>query len=221
LFSITGGDDLSLFEVNQVATLIRERVSPNANVVFGAIINPAMEDLCVRMIVIGNKIDWTGDNDSSVKFINVDGKNQLPTRALKVFLCHSSADKPVVRKLYQRLYAKQGIDPWLDEAKLLPGEKWDLEITKAVKESDVVIVCISKDSVSKEGYVQKEMKHALDIANEKPDDTIFIVPLRLEECKVPERLIQWHWLNYFEEGAFDKLMDSLRKRAQTLGLKIE
>jgi len=42
-------------------------------------------------------------------------------RKLKVFLCHASQDKPVVRELYQRLLAEDWIEPWLDEEKLLPG----------------------------------------------------------------------------------------------------
>ena len=43
------------------------------------------------------------------------------TRKLRVFLCHSSQDKSIVRELYQRLNAEGWIDPWLDEEKLLPA----------------------------------------------------------------------------------------------------
>ena len=64
----------------------------------------------------------------------------MPTtdRKLRVFLCHSSADKPTVHELYQRLNAapqggdKGWLDVWLDEIKLLPGQEWDIEIEKAV-----------------------------------------------------------------------------------------
>lgn len=62
----------------------------------------------------------------------------------------------------------------------LPGQNWDLEIGKAASKSDVVIVCLSAKSVSKEGYVQKEIRLALDMADQKPDETIFIIPARLE-----------------------------------------
>ena len=44
------------------------------------------------------------------------------SRKLKVFLCHSSDDKPVVRGLYQRLKSEGWINPWLDEEKLYPGQ---------------------------------------------------------------------------------------------------
>jgi len=42
----------------------------------------------------------------------------IEPRKLRVFLCHSSQDKPIVRELYQRLLAKGWIDSWLDEEKL-------------------------------------------------------------------------------------------------------
>lgn len=48
-------------------------------------------------------------------------------RPLCVFLCHSSADKPAVRKLYQKLRAEPWIEPWLDEEELFPSMDWNLE----------------------------------------------------------------------------------------------
>jgi hypothetical protein len=147
----------------------------------------------------------------------VDSANTVSPRKLQVFLCHSSGDKPAIRGLYQHL-TTEGFAPWLDEENLLPGQDWQREIPKAVKNSDVVIVCLSRSSTSKSGYVQKEIKYALDIADELPDDTIFIIPLRLEECEVPERLSRWHWVNAFEERGFDRLLRSLRMRAQTLDI---
>ena len=97
---------------------------------------------------------------------------------LKVFLCHASGDKPPVRELYKRLVA-EGVDAWLDQEKLLPGQDWRLEIPRAVQEADVVVICLSKKSITKEGYVQKEIKFALDIAEEKPEGTIFLIPAQI------------------------------------------
>ena len=140
---------------------------------------------------------------------------QERTSPLRIFLCHSSGDKPEVRNLYQRL-SSDGFDPWLDEEKLLPGQEWEVEIPKAVKTSDVVIVCLSHKAINKSGYVQKEIKFALDKAEEQPEDTIFLIPLKLEECDVPERLQRWHWVNLFEEKGYERLMSSLRFRAGTI-----
>src|SRR5437660_12535254 len=97
-------------------------------------------------------------------------------RHLRVFLCHSSGDKPSVRQLYQRLKACN-VDPWLDEEDLLPGQDWEYEIRKAVRATDVVIICLSNGSIGKTGFLQREIKFALDVANEQPQGTIFLIPL--------------------------------------------
>ena len=135
---------------------------------------------------------------------------------LRVFLCHASQDKPLVRELYRRLLGEDWIEPWLDEEKLLPGQDWDLEIEKAVEASDAVIVCVSSRSMTKEGYIQKELRKVLDIALEKPEETIFIIPLRLDDCELPRRLRTWHYVDYFpaerREWAFRRLLESLKLR---------
>src|SRR4030042_105031 len=104
--------------------------------------------------------------------------------SLRVFLCHSSGDKPAVRELHQRLCA-EGIDAWLDEEKLLPGQDWQREIPKVVRASDVVIVCLSRGSITKAGYIQKEIKFALDVADEQPEGAIFLIPAKRDEWEVP------------------------------------
>ena len=137
------------------------------------------------------------------------------SRPLKVFLCHDADDKPAVRELYARL-RQDGIDPWLDEEDLLPGQLWQDEIPKAVRAADAVIVCMSQTSVAKEGYVQEEIELALSAARRKPEGTIFLIPLQLEDCDVPERLRRWQWVNLTHERGYDKLRRALRARADTL-----
>jgi len=137
-------------------------------------------------------------------------------RKLRVFLCHASQDKPIVRELYQRLLAEGWIDPWLDKEKLLPGQAWELEIEKSVEDADVVIVCLSKSSVAKEGYYQKEIKKVLDVADEKPEGTIFIIPLRLDNCQLPRRLSKWEYVDYFpvsyKPTGYGSLLGGLRSK---------
>lgn len=140
-------------------------------------------------------------------------------RQLKVFICHSSGDKPAVRDLYNRLRsAADYISPWLDEEDLLPGQRWEDEIPKAVRRSDIVIVCLSKDSVNKRGYVQKEIKYALDVADEHPEDAIFLIPVRLEDCEVPERLKHLHYVNLHDIRGFERLLRTLQVCAEKLGI---
>lgn len=133
------------------------------------------------------------------------------TKRPHVFLCHASEDKPAVRKLYERL-VEDGIDAWLDEENLLPGQNWELEISNAVKKSDAVIVFLSSRSVKKAGFVQKEIKLALDVAQEKPEGTIFFIPARLDESSVPDSLREYQWVDLFDDKGYEKIKRALLTR---------
>jgi hypothetical protein len=136
-------------------------------------------------------------------------------RPLQVFLCHASADKPQVRELYHYL-RKRGIKPWLDEEDLIGGQDFQVEIPKAIATSDALIVCLTKNSIDKEGYVQKEIRFALDRALEMPEGRIYLIPVRFEECEVPFGLSRFQWVNLFEQNGLSRLMKSLRTRASQL-----
>lgn len=142
-----------------------------------------------------------------------------PPQRLRVFLCYSSEDKPQVRDIYHRLIAK-GIGAWLDEESLLPGQDWELEIRKAISRTHVVIVCLSQGSTNKRGYVQKEIKFALDEAGKQLEGDIYIIPVKLEACDLPDRLQRYQTLNIFEERGFEKLLNALRNRADQLDLPL-
>lgn len=150
------------------------------------------------------------------------------SKKLSVFLCHSSADKAAVRDLYDLLSKHKWIEPWLDEKKLLPGQEWKTEIEKALEKADVVIVTLSKGSITKEGFIQKEFKYALDIALEKPEGAIFIIPLKLEDLEsleLPRSLKALQYQDYFPKRRkaiiFETLLQSLKVRADSLGIAHE
>lgn len=144
------------------------------------------------------------------------------SRPLRVFLCHSSDDKPTLRELYGRLESEGWIDAWLDEKKLYPGQDWNYEIEQAVEEADVILVCLTKNSVTKEGYIQRELRIILDYADYKPEGTLYIIPVRLEECEPPKRIRRWQYADYFPEShriiAYQRLLESLKLCATRLGI---
>jgi cell division protein FtsZ len=51
LFNVTGGSDMTLFEVNEAAAIIKETAHPEVNLIFGAVVDPDMGDE-VRITVI-------------------------------------------------------------------------------------------------------------------------------------------------------------------------
>lgn len=54
LFNVTGGSNMTLFEVNQAAAIIKETAHPEVNLIFGAVIDPNMgEDIRITVIATG------------------------------------------------------------------------------------------------------------------------------------------------------------------------
>jgi hypothetical protein len=136
---------------------------------------------------------------------------------LRVFLCHASDDKPRVRELYGQL-RQAGFDPWLDEEDLILGQSWEDEIMKAVRKSDAVVVFLSVQSTTKAGFVQRELRYALDVAEQQPEGAIFLIPVKLEECEIPERLRKYHCGALYEPNGYNRLLRALHTRAEKLGL---
>lgn len=148
--------------------------------------------------------DFAAALDYAKQLYAMREKLSIDGRPLKVFLCHGSEDKQSVRDLRHRLLAL-GIDPWLDEEKILPGQDWKLEIERALRKSDIVLVCISQKTVSKTGFVQRELKEALDAAAERPEGQIFIIPARIDECMLPDSLTGLQYVDLFHKDGFNRL----------------
>lgn len=144
-----------------------------------------------------------------------------PARStLQIFLCHASEDKPLVRDLYHRL-SGDGFQPWLDEVAVLPGQEWREEIAKAVRASHVVLVCLSKQFTAKVGFVHTETKLILDVADEQPEGSIFVIPVKLQHCPVPERLKRWQWVDLLDSDGYNRLLKALDHRARLLPKKAQ
>jgi hypothetical protein len=137
------------------------------------------------------------------------GQQESPKQLL-IFLSHASEDKPKVRNLCKRLRA-DGFDPWLDEERLLPGQDWSLEIEKALRASDAILLCFSSLSVQKEGVIQREYKRAMKIQEEKPEGAIFTIPVRLDDCEMPFFIRDLQWVDYPKD--YDKVVMALNAKS--------
>lgn len=75
LFNITGGESLTLFEVNQAAAIIKETAHPDVNLIFGAVIDPALGDE-IHLTVIATGFDSTSMRNrlNQTRFSNVMNK---------------------------------------------------------------------------------------------------------------------------------------------------
>ncbi|MBB4911305.1 toll/interleukin-1 receptor domain-containing protein [Actinophytocola algeriensis] len=134
---------------------------------------------------------------------------------VKAFISHSSVDHEKVAAVRDWLI-ENNVDPWVSSERLLPGQDWELEINKAIHSSDVIIVCLTDRSIDKAGYVHAEIRRALDLVERMPEGEIFLIPLRLELCEPPFRILKYHYVDFFEPSGRTQLMRALRQRATTL-----
>jgi formylglycine-generating enzyme required for sulfatase activity len=127
----------------------------------------------------------------------------------QIFLCYAREDEARVRNVYRRLRAL-GFELWMDKITLIPGQRWQQEIPRALRTSDFVLIFFLKNSVGKRGYVQREFKLALDTLQEVPDDVIHTIPVRLDNCDLPEQFGFLQWCDLFERGGFQRLVRAIR-----------
>lgn len=133
-----------------------------------------------------------------------------PDSRPRVFLAYVVEDQKEVLRLYDALRASHVV-PWMDIRKLIPGQNWPRAIEDAISVSDYFIPCLSKHSVAKRGDFQAELRYALDCARRQPLDKNFIVPVRLDDCRVPrilQRDIQYVDLFPDREAGFRKLLSA-------------
>jgi hypothetical protein len=129
----------------------------------------------------------------------------------RIFISYASEDFKEVRVLYQRL-KDRGYDPWMDKIDLLAGRKWPLQIERAIQNADFFILCLSNNSVKKRGFVQREIRAALDLWQGKLEDDIYLIPLMLEfldHREVPDKIREFQWVEWYDEEGWDQLIRAL------------
>jgi TIR domain len=132
--------------------------------------------------------------------------------APKVFVAYVTEDRAAAERLYDDL-AAMGFSPWMDTRKLLPGQNWPRAIELAIESADFFVACFSSRSVNKKGGFQAEIRYALDCARQTPLDGIFVVPLRLDACRVPRSIQrETQYIDLFPDWghAIEKLAATIR-----------
>lgn len=135
---------------------------------------------------------------------------------IQIFISYASEDQDRVRVIYDKLVA-HGFHPWLDREHLLPGQKWEPVIKQALKRSDFVLVCLSATSINKRGFLQKEIKQALEQADERLEGDVYLIPARLDDCEVPDALSEIQWVDLFDDNGWEQLVRALETQLSKLG----
>jgi len=128
----------------------------------------------------------------------------------RIFISYAREDNAHARSLYQRL-KDDGMRPWFDKEDLGTGVEWEPEIRRAIRGSDFVLICFSSHVAQKRGYIQREIRLALDCYNEIPFGEAYLLPVRLDECTVPEDIGRFEYTDLFEADGYEKLVRSIVK----------
>ena len=142
---------------------------------------------------------------------------------MRVFISYAREDEPFAAMIYDQLELLPGVIPWMDKKCLLPGDDWKSEISHAIHSSDLVILLLSSSSVDKTGYVQREVREALEAVQSRPPDMTYLMPVRLNFCEPKfHELRRLHWADMFP--SWDDGLNTLRRaiaKRQERDLEIE
>lgn len=142
-------------------------------------------------------------------------------RMLKVFLSYSRKNSRKVNYFYKKLNEERWIKPWIDDKNLSTGEDWKNKIPDMIEnDTHVVLVFLSNAALDKIGYFQSEMRIAVEKAKQMPEGEIFILPIRLEDCKIPYILNKYHCEDYYKntKRSYSKILKSLEEKAKKNGI---
>lgn len=121
-----------------------------------------------------------------------------------VFLSYSREDNLIVNKLYQRLL-KLGLNVWIDEHELLPGDKWEIKIRQTLKSCEFAIVCFSEQSINRPGFFQEEIKIVKELSYGE-EHSIYCIPLTLhpfDRSLIPEEFRDMHIIDLVKNNDID------------------
>jgi len=137
-----------------------------------------------------------------------------PAPEFQVFFGYGRSDARAVQPVYQMLRAL-GVTVWMDVESIRGGEEWRSAIRKALRSSQLVLVFLSKQIVTREGYLHEEILEALEVSRRKPPGRIFLIPVRIDSSPMHERLEQFHCISLFAENGRARLLKQILECRQT------
>lgn len=149
--------------------------------------NEQLVSLIRQCLAEGQEVDLEG---VGVLRLGQNGSVQFLARSgLKVFISYIRQDADLAERLHEDL-ERLGFTPWLDTKRLLPGQNWKRSIEQAISVSDYFIPCYSSRALHQRSMFHHEVRIGLRCAAEMPFDDVFVMPVRLEDCRLPVRLTE-------------------------------
>lgn len=136
-----------------------------------------------------------------------------------VFMSYASPDREAVLEHHSWL-ERAGCNVWLDCKRILPGQDWDLVVNQALDKAALVLVFVSAQSVARRGYVQREIRRALERRLDQLDDDIFVIPILLDDAEPPRELRQFQFVKTTDSDFKNRLLSAIQLQLERLGHKI-
>ena len=125
----------------------------------------------------------------------------------RLFFSYSRADAEFVLRMAGDLRVA-GIDLWLDQEDIPPGERWDRAVEDAMKSAPTLLVVLSRVSVASQNVLD-EISYGLEAGKR-------IIPVLHQECDIPFRLRRLQYVDFTVsyEKALAQLVKAIRGRGQ-------
>ena len=104
-----------------------------------------------------------------------------------------------------------GFDCWFDDIDLLPGENRQSKLRRMIQGARFIVLCLSKRAVTEPGDFQRQLSVAFKSAEKQPHGKIFLVPVLLEPCDVPDQIEPLLCVRWFEPKDRNRLLDALER----------
>ena len=131
----------------------------------------------------------------------------------RIFLSYGREDEKSATRLHNNL-KRAGYEIWFDKVSLIPGERWRSSIVKAIRAASAVVILLSKSSCNRSGFLNREIREALDVLDEQPGLKPFLIPVRLDNCASPHtELSALHRVDMFPDW-----IKGLRELRKTLSV---
>jgi hypothetical protein len=126
-------------------------------------------------------------------------------------ISYSRKDRETVDGLARRL-SSRGIRTWMDTKQIIGGY-WQTEIKRGLRHSNFFIACLSRNTAQPGDVLRFEYASALEIQQERLEGDIFIVPVRLEPCEIPEAFSKFQTIDLYDQAGWDNLLRALRSKS--------
>jgi hypothetical protein len=168
---------------------------PDRDELFDSLVNAAATTAAEAGTVLAARMAPPPHGPSEPNSLGLDSGR--PT----AFISYARQDLEAARRLARDLKSA-GVDVWIDVDRLRPGERWRPAVSAAIEKSQYFIAVLSSRSVTHRGYVQAELREALDLLRQVPESETFVIPVRLDDADIVNRdLRELNWVDLFPDWA--------------------